>query len=507
MSLSDCSGRASTSWRRLACAGLLLALVPAVGCQSKGPAGGAAAGAAEGEEAPAPRTAGQKEIYEGMVAAAKNCKEAGGNVGDVQRCTGWRMLMTRQRRIIDGYNPRVPDSVAPAVERMEVAWQRLGHSDPWMRAIARSLLEKGLIVSANEPNEDRQPWLNALARRLDVATDTDERLDLVRLLGNYGGATEEKALLKAAQESGEPKVRSAAWAAISRCISKGCKPQAAAVEAGWQAEMSPEARGGLVVLAGRLRLESLLTWCTPQALDDEHVGESCRSALRFLGGDQAFERLYARARQLVMNAPADQGDVADGVAARALVDLAPLGALPSAGGRFFELVDTYLSQKRVGQGPLQAAQQLLVVPDRERATDLAIKHFEALKASGRTDQTAELLASRLRRVILTLGGGARIGANPNEDPMNGPVGIEPGQGEEGHGHDHGGPDHAGHDHGGHDHGGHDHGGHGPAGHGPGSQDDPAAPAPGPRPRPDRGDRDRGALIPTSAAPSAPASAP
>jgi hypothetical protein len=144
-------------------------------------------------------------------------------------------------------------------------------------------------------------------------------------------------------------------------------------------------------------------------------------------------------------------------------------------------------------------------------------HYEALRTGGRTDQSAELLASRLRRVIITLGGGELIGVKPSQDPMHGPVGPE-GHGDHGHG-DHG--------HGDHGHGDHGHGDHG---HGAGeaarkNQDDPASPDPGlplggheghghdhgehgHERGADRGDRDRGALVaPASAPASGPASGP
>ncbi len=400
------------------------ALVCSLGCSEK-TAGPSAPSAAAGSQA------ADTGPLAGLDKTAARCKADGVSVAAFQTCTAWRQFAGRQRRDIGRYNPRVPSTVAPFMARIEAAVARLADGDPYVQAAARGVLELGLNAAQGQPTPETTAWVGTLANRLTDAKAEAERIDLLRILGNHAAAEQQAALVSLGQTDPKPAVRAAAWSALGRCTTRGCTPDADEIKAAWAKETTPHVRGALAALGAWLSLPEVTGWCAP-LMDDAEAGPGCRTAMKRQRNADAFKLLAERARRMVAKAPA--GAEGDRAVAEAVADLLPVADLPEVGGAAYEIYDAFMRQPRHGLSVAMVGGQLLVLKDKARAADIAVAAYERVsKAAEGDDPKAHSLAeSRLRKVIMRLGAGPRIGLVDTDAHGGAKTGGPPGH--EGHGH-------------------------------------------------------------------------
>lgn len=369
----------------------LLATLLLGACQrDEAPAPAASEPAPAAPAQPAPEAAQATARLESV---AGECANDGADLAEPGACVAWRVLR-------DGLRAEPPEH--PLVPLMEAARQRVGDDDPWLRAIARLALEQGLLRTVDAPPPEARGWWQALAERLPRAADAAERLTLVRLLGNYGDREVKPLLLEAARNAPEPAARAAAWSALARCRPRGCEVAPSTLLQAFAAEASPEGRGGLAEVAGKLGMPEVVAWC--EAALAESAGpqlEGCRRGLKAVGTPEAFERLYARATRLLTAAEVDPRVLGEAVA-----DLTPYAAHQDAGDRYFALVEQVLADPRTRPLTLgMVADQLLFAGGgRLRAGPIARRHYEAAERRfGASIEPNERFAvERLRNAAATL---------------------------------------------------------------------------------------------------------
>ncbi|MCB9524623.1 MAG: hypothetical protein H6702_14780 [Myxococcales bacterium] len=390
-----------------------------------------------GSAAPSQAATPAEEVRALLVKVAERCQSTGVSVRDFQRCTDWRRQAGRLRHQLGRYDPLVEDSIKPFLERVGAAEPLLADADGHRRAAARATLELGLNIAQYKPVPQTQAWVKALADRVVGASDPDEQVDLLRIVGNHGGAEQKAQLIQVGRTAKAPDARAAAWTALGRCSPRGCAPDAQLVRDAWAQETDGKVKGALAALAGWGGLPEVLTWCDGPTLDDPQTGPGCRAALKRRGDVAALKLLSARARQLLGTAPG--GEDTDRRVAGAVADLLPVADLPEAGHSVYELYHELLLQPRSALALGTVVSQLLVLKDKARAADAAVAAYERLAKVPKDGQGADhaLFESRLRQVILKLGAGPRIGLEASDAHGHGPGkrGQDvPGGGHEGHGH-------------------------------------------------------------------------
>jgi hypothetical protein len=222
----------------------------------------------------------------------------------MKRRSHWRVIQSQEWKTLEAiisprlkaYDPNRPATVKAITDILTAALEMSNRDDTYERSSGYSLIDYVLTeIGSRTPPGFELLYLKAIAARLSLARQTDERRLLVEIVGrNDRGGSLFAFTVSTVLNDAVWAIRVQALKSLRHCAAtfKKCRLSKIMLTLLYNEHVDARTRGALAIYAGELKFAEVTEWCAGR-LDRGPMAQACRKALSLTKTRSAFDALTA----------------------------------------------------------------------------------------------------------------------------------------------------------------------------------------------------------------------